>query len=266
MNLQYLYHYTSIESLALILSTKTIRFNSLSQVDDLIEGKSKDFKQIGNYFFISSWTDIEEESLPFWNMYTPQMRGVRIKMPTDLFHSYQIRTSKKYGLKPAIVESIVPQEETYSNTYFIIPTHTNYLSKVIYTDDEDKLFPTLAKIQGNNYKVEFNRVGVHKSTHWEFQSEWRFILKIFPITSKAPIQDKSSISNIISDALFSLSEGDKIPFSDYFVKIKEEKLKEMEILLGPKHSDANKVIVNSLINNYNPNAKLKISTFHKKIK
>ena len=54
MTPKYLYHYTSIEALALILSTKTIRFNSLNQVDDLTEGQSKDLKSIGNYFFISS--------------------------------------------------------------------------------------------------------------------------------------------------------------------------------------------------------------------
>ncbi len=30
----YLYHYTSIENLALILKNKTIRFNSLINVDD----------------------------------------------------------------------------------------------------------------------------------------------------------------------------------------------------------------------------------------
>jgi len=41
MKPDYLYHYTSIESLAMILSTKKIRFNSLVHVDDLVEGKCK---------------------------------------------------------------------------------------------------------------------------------------------------------------------------------------------------------------------------------
>ncbi len=35
----FLYHYTSIETLALILSNRTFRLNSLDQMDDLQEKK-----------------------------------------------------------------------------------------------------------------------------------------------------------------------------------------------------------------------------------
>lgn len=34
-DIEYLYHYTSIETLALILKNHTIRFNSLDKMDDL---------------------------------------------------------------------------------------------------------------------------------------------------------------------------------------------------------------------------------------
>lgn len=39
---EYLYHYTSIDNLALILKNKTIRFNSLINVDDPDEIKTID--------------------------------------------------------------------------------------------------------------------------------------------------------------------------------------------------------------------------------
>ena len=107
MNPDFLYHYTSIESLAQILSSKTIRFNSLTELDDLTEGKCNDIKSIGSYFFISSWTDIHEESLPFWNMYTPKMKGIRIKMPSDLFNDYLITTNGVKGVKGSFFKSIV---------------------------------------------------------------------------------------------------------------------------------------------------------------
>lgn len=38
---QYLYHYTSIETLALILKNRTIRFNNLQNVDDPEEAETK---------------------------------------------------------------------------------------------------------------------------------------------------------------------------------------------------------------------------------
>ena len=43
---EYLYHYTSIETLLLILKNKTLAFNSLINVDDLEECESKDIKKI----------------------------------------------------------------------------------------------------------------------------------------------------------------------------------------------------------------------------
>ena len=45
-NEDYLYHYTSIENLLLILKNKTIAFNSLQNVDDLEERDSEDIKQV----------------------------------------------------------------------------------------------------------------------------------------------------------------------------------------------------------------------------
>lgn len=86
MQPEFLYHYTSIEALASILKNRTIRFNKLNRVDDVTEGKSHDFDYISEYFFISCWTDLEEESIPFWNMYTPGIKGVRIKLPSSLFN------------------------------------------------------------------------------------------------------------------------------------------------------------------------------------
>lgn len=36
-----IYHYTNIDTLALILKNRTIRFNRLDNVDDLEEGKAE---------------------------------------------------------------------------------------------------------------------------------------------------------------------------------------------------------------------------------
>ena len=57
----YLFHYTSVESLALILKNKTFRFSPLSALDDLLEEKVKDSQKFGNYVFVSSWTDNKKE-------------------------------------------------------------------------------------------------------------------------------------------------------------------------------------------------------------
>ena len=78
-----LFHYTSINKLALILSSKKIRFNRLDFVNDPHEGKTGDFGSMAMYIFISCWTKHEEENLALWNMYTDKMRGVRIELSSS---------------------------------------------------------------------------------------------------------------------------------------------------------------------------------------
>ena len=46
---EYLFHYTTVESLALILKSHSIKFSPLTNLDDLEEAKFNDLKKIGNY-------------------------------------------------------------------------------------------------------------------------------------------------------------------------------------------------------------------------
>ena len=93
---KYLYHYTSIETLLLILKYKTLAFNSLQNVDDLEERDSKDIKQIGKICYVSCWTYESRESIPLWSMYTPNMQGVRIRLEEYPFVKYNFRQGEYY--------------------------------------------------------------------------------------------------------------------------------------------------------------------------
>ena len=59
-----LYHYTTIDTLALILKNKTIRFNRLDKVDDVEEDAFSNGVHLGQYIFVSCWTKNSEESIP----------------------------------------------------------------------------------------------------------------------------------------------------------------------------------------------------------
>lgn len=75
-----IYHYTSIETLALILHSKKIRFNRLDRVDDVEEscyGSGPTNARLGMYSFVSCWTKDVMENLSLWKMYTGY-KGVRI--------------------------------------------------------------------------------------------------------------------------------------------------------------------------------------------
>lgn len=84
---EYLYHYTSIESLVYI-KNRTIRFKSLINVDDMEEVLTRDLGAFGKYFYVSCWSSDDEESIPLWSMYSEGMKGVRIKLPIFPFKKY----------------------------------------------------------------------------------------------------------------------------------------------------------------------------------
>jgi len=73
-----IYHYTSMESLYLILKNKTLIFSTLSNVDDLDEGMSQEFEHAQQYLFVSCWTEEKRESIPQWAVYSNDMAGIRI--------------------------------------------------------------------------------------------------------------------------------------------------------------------------------------------
>lgn len=145
-NPPYLYHYSSIETLALILKNKTIRFNRLDLVDDPEECETKDFGKIGRFFFVSCWMSDEEESIPMWKMYSNDLKGVRVKLPTFPFKKYLINNSNTKRQNSDANTTIHDEdlsEPFYSFINFenfqefsvtTIPLQENILKKIEYTE------------------------------------------------------------------------------------------------------------------------------------
>lgn len=86
-----IYHYTNLESLALILKNKTIRFNRLDKVDDIEEGNAESLGvRFCKYVFVSCWTENPEENIPLWKMYGGDFGGVRISVEQEMFQEYVV--------------------------------------------------------------------------------------------------------------------------------------------------------------------------------
>ncbi|MCD8005847.1 MAG: DUF2971 domain-containing protein [Oscillospiraceae bacterium] len=258
---EYLYHYTSIEALALILKNRTIRFNSLDKMDDLQEKETADIKNIGQFCYISSWTDDSSESIPMWNMYASMNLGVRIKLPKNPFKVY-VNTDSELSqafseqidiqIQGDSLETIIPLAEMLSKG-FISPQAMDrqLIHKVEYTDDSEKLYPHILANDGDHFMIKIGELGLYKNLHWEFQREWRYILSVFPLNLlKDSIKDFQQIANRMRLGL------EKQPFPYYDMTISDETFSDMEITLSPRISSGSRVIVQSLIEKYNPSAKL----------
>ncbi|SIT98760.1 Protein of unknown function [Epilithonimonas bovis DSM 19482] len=250
----FIFHYTSLDTLAIILKNKNIRFNSLKNVDDVNETEFSDENNINlsSHTLISCWTKNEEENLAFWNMYTPNMQGVRIKLPRDIFEVYNFKTTNDFYVRENqnIMNSLVPESECFNDKYWILPFKNHFL-EVEYTDDESFLKPKLFNLDGEQYKFETGIIGKYKSRIWEFQKEVRFKLIVLPT------QDlNNNRINPFNDFVRIMYENIPAPIENYYLPIKQNAFEKMEITLGPKCNLSQEIIVESLIEKYNPNAKM----------
>lgn len=246
----FLYHYTSIETLALILSKRTIRFNCLSFVDDPDESKASDVEDVGRYCVISCWTDKKEESIPMWQMYTPNSKGVRLKMKRYPFKEYPVIIKNPWK---SMDNEEIDNEKDHLNNYrsyidenkiakenraFVIPPAPE-LIQVFYTDEEEQICPQI--LFNDDSEFEIDSIGKYKRECWEFQSEWRYRI-IFTPFNNSEIGKTEGFKNIKHSTF--------IPYKEYYLELSDDAFDGAEVVLGPKTSEAEKIIVESLVEKY----------------
>lgn len=274
--MEYLYHYTSIETLALILANKTLCFNNLLYVDDSEEAETSDMEKFGKFAYVSCWTRDEQESIPLWNLYTPDMHGVRIKLPKFPFKKYKYKKGEYFFDKD--VDTYINFEKIYNEDKVSIILTQPELIEIEYTDDIEKLYPKVrtvsseedlrkylneGKIENDKFKVKysFTELGRYKRKEWSFQKEWRYIYPVSPMGLKeanpSTLEKQREIIRRIEDKEYEPA------YSRMFFDLDDKALENIEVLCGPKMNDAEKIIVKTLLKQYCPNgiykeSKLKI--------
>lgn len=263
-----LYHYTSIESLALILKNRTIRLNSLTNMDDKQEAQTKEGKVFGKSIFISSWTDDATESIPMWKMYTPSSAGVRIGLPPLPFVRHK---TENRALLEAFAPPIPEREElcrtgdTFldveqlckQNLYCFEAYTSTLLQQVKYVSDVNTLTPQVVEETENGYHFRFERMGYHKNEYWAFQHEWRYRMCFIP---QGYDLEKMEYQIERGSYVHRLTQGDyALPFSYFDLEIAPDAFSQMVITPSPQISAGNRVLLEALIAKYNPSATIQTS-------
>ncbi len=259
----YLYHYTSLERLAQILETKTIYLGPLNRVDDLQENKTEDVSNLGQFFFTSCWTAEEKEIIPMWEMYTPLKSGVRIGLPKNPFVTYKTPVSELRKLVGGFVFFEGENEETISSCVDILDMikkgvlspqamAMSLLFEVKYTNDKCLLEPHVKHVEGEKLQLNMECVGKYKNEYWSFQKEWRYIIQVLPLDLKQPVQNYQNNFNIIANLM---AAGQlKSPIDHVDLKIAPEIMPRMVIMTSPKFTIGNRIMLDALLEKYNPNA------------
>ena len=258
-----IYHYTNLEALAMILKNKTIRFNRLDKVDDLEEGNAESLGvRFCKYVFVSCWTENSEESIPLWKMYGGDFGGIRISVDREMFQEYIVSDLDFGGQKSqgSIITKIPAQHLTHPDFCFIpIFDYDNdlFYRHVEYVDDvfqytKDCIQITNIKDDRGDMKMEMKPFGSYKNKRWEFQDESRFVLYVLPCN---PMLEGANpeVSSIVIQSLL----GNKsLPFTYYDMSLNEDALDKMEITLSPSASEAEKIIIQTLVEKFAPNAQV----------
>ncbi len=264
---KYLYHFTTLETLSLILSHGTIRFRRLDLVDDPVEATTSDFGRQGKYILVSCWTNRADEDLLQWSMYGNMFRGVRIRIPADSPFAQPYRINEGdvpcASLSADGFQSSIQAKHLFNDRYEIPPgdifNHPCY--GVQYTSDESKLVPRVLVTGSGTFgpddfgfwvkdgpTVLLSEIGKYKSKIWAAQSEWRFMVPVFPM-NKQIFSLMSNSATVVQGSLliFDAMRREQDPTIQHIdVPFKKSVLDEMEITLGPRATAGDRVIAESL--------------------
>lgn len=242
-----IFHFTRIENLELILKNKTLRFNNAKNVDDPEEAETDDYGSLKDYFFISCWSKSFEKSSALWEMYANSGRGVCLEVDTKYIH---YNGNEIDGIN-IVVENVIKKNE---NSFFINYWHnsrsngaTQYF-EMKYSDESKRLEEKISDICSHfTFEKAFNT----KSKCWAFQEEVRFFLLGCSIDDSTICADWQLIfNNIRAKKEFSADHVDLTLDDDFF--------DNLTIRCGPLSSEADKMLIESLVQAFNKGNKIMI--------
>lgn len=282
----YLYHFTSIEVLALILKYQKLRFRRLDFVDDPIEARTSDFGLQGKYILVSCWTNQADENLLQWSMYGKMFQGVRIRIRSDapFDKPYEISAGDvPFGqLSEGTYFSSIEAHHLINDRYMIPPgdLFNHPCFEVKYTTDNERLVPKVISKDGtfgpdafgywqkDGPTVLLSEIGKYKNSVWKEQSEWRFMVPVFPMTRE--IFTKMSAKETCLEGaklIFDAMEREQDPGLEYLdIPLKRSHIDQMEITLGPLTTAADRIIVESLCDSFAPKATIAESSLAGKVR
>jgi hypothetical protein len=246
-----LYHYTSIEALALILANRTLRFSRLDSVNDPEEASASDLPNAATLVFASCWTAQERESLAMWRMYTPNMQGVRIALPNNPFVGRsKVTIFNKGGARQLIDSKLTITRENQGMG--IATRAVTGPNKIYYTDDPKYRNGSCLINEGDRWAVQLHDLGMFKNNYWAFEEEWRY--KVLATFSEAILDQPSLMSHPALDL-----ERYPVQQRAIFVPLDAECLQMMDVLLGPCVTPGQEILIEALLSQYAPKANLKRS-------
>lgn len=185
---KYLYHYTKIDTMKKIIDSHKIRFTRLDLLNDPCEGIVQ-FTDVTRHLninqkviYCSCWTSEISENLVLWAIYT-QMKGVRLKMRSDLFDhgwkKFAFREIRNEFIPVSKIDSMPFTDKELKGGIQEIegPIRIAYVRdlKELYQDAVDVHIANEGKADAfRMYDISLYELGIKKLDHWKYENEWRY--------------------------------------------------------------------------------------------
>ena len=243
-------HYLPVKKLLTIIENRTIRFNRLDLVDDLTESLRLKNNYLAKYFYVSCWTDADNENIALWNMYGDQMNGACIVMDQFPFefvendesiHTFQwFKDNTQDCIKNLTfskVNEIEEQEGLTADRLTMVNgqlDRNKFLYPVLYVNTlETKHEEEIIEYNFDNPKekvgiVNPSSIAQEKHSDWTFQNERRYIISFQKLFSWHGEINKAKMKN------------DKNNINEIDIKLSDASFHAMKIIFGPHCTEVNK--------------------------
>jgi hypothetical protein len=205
--------------------------------------------------------------------------GVRIKSYHFPFarNAMTKELAKKYYGSDAFIEKgpimTALSAELFFKYFYFPQCHDVTLYNIEYTDKPEVLYPTIfpftADTDRENFIIYLEKMGRAKRAVWDFQQERRYVLYASPFPM---LIENRTVDNAIkhlrneSVILENIKNGTAtipLPFVD--ISLEDYFFDKLEITLSPTRRESDRIIVESLVEKYTPNAVIKESDFYVEI-
>lgn len=241
-----IYHYTSIEKLALILKNRTLRFNNARNVDDPDEAITEDYGSMQDYVFISSWSKKKNESIPLWKIYGAGCHGVRLETDTK-YIKFLGEETPTHGIYKVVqnVKKEIPSDFFINVWQHKKPGIYPYF-ETNYKDRSRVLKKDISTDTTEMWEYQIDEVFNTKQECWAFEEEIRFILLGCSLNHG---QDQNNWQQVFNRII----NKEKIDSNYVDLLLQDDFFDNLKILKGPLQNEAETTILKSLVQAHNYN-------------
>lgn len=231
--LKYLNHYTTLNTLKIILNNRSLLLNRIDKVNDLME-----HKRIGEFSnkkgFVSCFTSRERESYFFWKVYShreEKQTGVRITFPISIIDCNDFYFDSECKKPLTVIKRAYSKCNHYDceDDWGLL---NHYASKIIYADSLNDFCYIDEWLKSNfgdcvNFKdetFEYNALPcLVKTSEWDSEEEIRIVAFVRP----------KGLETILGETCFVKNKYPQPRFDRIYLKLPEKILKDCIFTISP---------------------------------